>query len=241
MSREFVPASNDNLYNDSIAAALTAYPITISAWVYVHSLAASRNIFSISDTAGTSEWIRLHLLITSGVIIAGIRHISSNLEIATVNALAINEWHHACAVFTATDNWAVYLDGDAGNKGTNATAKTFATGLDRTAIGLLMRSTNANPFDGLIAHVAVWTRALSEAEVAGLAAGDNPLAVQNADLVGYWPLQTDADPEPDDKNNYDMTLGGADHSNTDPAVDAPPGGSTAIPVFMANYRRRRTN
>jgi hypothetical protein len=61
-------------------------------------------------------------------------------------------------------------------------------GIDRISIGRLGRLNPAAYMDGLLAEVAIWNAALSDEEVASLAAGFSPLLVKPENLVVYVPL-----------------------------------------------------
>jgi hypothetical protein len=104
---------------------------------------------------------------------------------ATSSGYSANTWHHAAAVFDAVDSRAVFIDG--GGKGTNATSVTPAS-LDQTAIGVQLGIGVSGGTSGRVAEVGIWDVALTDAEVAVLAAGYSPLLVRPQNLVFYAPL-----------------------------------------------------
>lgn len=126
---------------------------------------------------------------------------------ATVT-ISPNTWHHGCAIFAATNDHRIFLDG--ANKNTSATTVSPSS-FTKTLIGAEARSgAISHYFDGSIAEAAVWNVALSDDEVASLAKGFSPTLVRPDALVGYWPLFGNDSPEPDRwKSRFDMTVTGA--------------------------------
>jgi hypothetical protein len=118
------------------------------------------------------------------------------------SAHADGNWHHL-AVTVASNNGSFYLDGAAdgtftrGNPGTaGGQTKSIAAQFDGQA-----------PFNGTLAEMAVWSTALSAAEVASLANGFSPLLIRPSALVAVWPLLGPFNPELDLwKNNLAGTL-----------------------------------
>ena len=125
---------------------------------------------------------------------------------ASTSGFSANTWHHACAVWSATNARAAYIDG--GSKGTDTTSCTPAS-LDNVTIAALYRWAGASNLvgaslmSGSIAEAAVWNAALTDAEVAMLALGLSPLLIRPANLAGYWPLIRDEDR--DRAGDYHMT------------------------------------
>jgi hypothetical protein len=114
-----------------------------------------------------------------------------NSDAKTTAGYSANTWHHACGVEYSSNSRAAFLDG--GNKGTNAVLSTPA-GLDTTSIGVALRAGGPIGYlDGMVAEVAIWSAALTDAEVAILALGYLPLAVRPQSLVAYWRLIRDTD------------------------------------------------
>jgi hypothetical protein len=148
--------------------------------------------------------------------------------------ITFNRWQHGCGVWASSSSRACYLNG--ANKGTDSTAITTGT-LDTGFVGVGSGgSAYAQFWPGSIAEAAVWNAALSDQEVAALAAGLNPRRIRPASLVAYWPLWGLASPEPDlsdSANNLTLTASppAANHAplqlfsrcgpGTVPALDLP--------------------
>jgi hypothetical protein len=122
----------------------------------------------------------------------------------TVALVTLNTYAHIAAVFAAVDDRRVYLNG--GNKVTDdATSKTPA-GIDTTSIGRRSTSAPALYASGRIAEAAIYNAALTDDEIAELAAGASPLLVRPDALVAYWPLVGRDYPEPDLVGGFPMSL-----------------------------------
>jgi hypothetical protein len=120
----------------------------------------------------------------------------------TSTGYSVDTWTHACGVFTSATLRAAFLDG--GGKVTDTTNIVGAA----TELVLCRRrrlaSIGSFPAGSYIAEVAVWSSALSDANVASLAAGINPKDIAGASLVAYWTL-TQADTNTDTKGTNDLT------------------------------------
>jgi len=94
---------------------------------------------------------------------------------------------------------------DGGSKITNATSKTPAS-LDRFSVG---RSGDLSPtyyWSGDVCWVAVWNKALSDANMVSLAAGAWPQTIEVANLVAVYPFGLPgANDDTDYLGTYDLT------------------------------------
>lgn len=185
MSRLFNDADPD--YIEVNTAVLAGVPLTLAGWFKSNDAANDGDLISIVDKDVDNHYLRL---ITNGSAggdpLLAIARSTPSQGIATTTAgYTVDTWHHAAAVFAAIDDISVFIDG--GSKGTNAVSST-PLGLDRTCIGTLGRNPRAGNFSGDIAEVGIWNIALTDAEVARLAAGYSPLLVRPESLVLYMPL-----------------------------------------------------
>lgn len=190
MSRLFDSASSESLYNNS--APVTGYPFTLSAWIYPANITTFEVILFIGDKdVDTDLW----LLVAEGStspdpITFRSRAGGSNADASTTTGYSVNTWHHACAVATSATDRAAFIDG--GSKGTNTTSNS-PSGADRVAIGANERLTAGAYFNGRIAEAAIWSVALTDAEVVALSKGYSPLFIRPGSLVFYSPLIRDDD------------------------------------------------
>ena len=213
MSLHFDAASSEDLTNTT--AAITASPLTLSAWVNADQLPAAFgdefNIIEITDGTTSDVW-RIRLDDANDgqpQFIIG----SAGTAVATATAaITAGTWHHVCGVAVSTTDRRCFLDG--GNKGTNTTSKGDPT-VTETAIG--SRTSTNDFFDGKLAEIAIWNIALTDAQVLMLARRVSPLSIRPDALVHYWPLYGVGSPEPDYIGTLNMTL-----NNTPTIDDNPP-------------------
>jgi hypothetical protein len=208
MARSFNGTSQ---YAQYAGAVVTGYPFTLAAWVKpgVNGL-ENDFVLSLSDVSENAVYQAIVLgggtVGDEGKVLA----VSRNTTLAaakTSAAMSADTWNHAAGVFSSATSRAAYLNG--GNKGTETTNITFAAGIDTTAIGRLSRPTPAAYFHGSCAEAGVWAAALSDEEIAALAAGLSPLQVRPQSLVAYWPLFARATNEEDWVGGNTLTVTGA--------------------------------
>ena len=162
----------------------------MAAWIYPLSFTGGLSICSINVLGSNNN--RFAIITSSAGRIDVMSRVSSNVSAVTSTNAPLNQWSHVAGVIASTTSRAAYLNG--GSKGTNTTSVAPA-GMNRVRVGL--SSTDGAPFDGRIAEFAIWNVDLTDAEVAALATGINPMGVRRGSLVGYWPLWGVDSPEPD--------------------------------------------
>lgn len=198
-------------------AAVTGAPASFAAWFNVDSVANQDTVVDCGnegpDTALDNFGMVIRGDLAGDPVTAHIRSDSITNWASTTTGVSVDTWHHGAAVFRSTTSRDAYIDG--GSKGSSTTLRNPST-IDNT--GIAVARTNAQNFwqlDGSIAEVGIWNVALTDAEVAILAAGFSPLFVRPANLVAYWPLIGRYSPEIDRVGGFDMTLvntpGVADH------------------------------
>lgn len=226
MSRSFDANSSNFLTVGDVAAIdITGFPITVAAWAKTNSLVTEQGIATKWGAAGANQQYELELSntgkITFGVVAAG----PVGTVVTGATTVTQGAWFHACGRQTANDVF-VYLNGV--QDGTNVNQRS----IQNTATDLLIgKFPSGLAFNGLLAEVAIWNLDLTPAEIAQLAAGTNPSAIQAANLKGYWPLCGIASPEPDLASGNSATISGTvpgssqkPHNN----VPCPAGGVVAI-------------
>jgi hypothetical protein len=204
MARDF---NGSTQYLSRTDALLNTHPLTISAWFNCDNDALVQTIFGIGSSSSVTPLILLEALGDTGgdPIRLLVRDDSGNLQNAqTSTGYSLTTWHHACGVWAAADDTRAFIDG--GSKGTD-TAPTLGTlTVNRTAIAVWDTTGLNNYFNGRIAEVGLWNVALTDDEVAVLAAGYSPLLVRPQSLVAYWPIASRQSPEIDLIGGYNMTL-----------------------------------
>jgi len=95
-------------------------------------------------------------------------------------------WNHYYGDYDSASNWHLYYNGVL--KTTTNDAIGPRNNAIRNTIGALWTGAMANFFPGAVAHVAIWSKALTPPEVVQLALGDLPPTIRPGNLLAYWPL-----------------------------------------------------
>jgi hypothetical protein len=137
--------------------------------------------------------------------------ISGSLSLNLHSSGAVNDgnWHHACGVIDLTPGTStLYLDGASVASATPSTGGT--TGLVSNTLNVAWAPNGAvgNPYAGDIADCAFWGAALTTIEILALFQGIRPNHLRKTPLLGWWPLDGLASPEPDaTSGNYSRISG----------------------------------
>lgn len=217
-----VIGDNGALYTLTEPVATT--PFTISVWFKVPNITVSYIPVAI-DTPEVAGYQILGTLEVSGAVggdpVRAYNYNGSAFGVAaTSSGYSADTWTHACGTFTNATLRAVFIDG--GSKGTD-TDNIVGTPSE-LVIGRRRRNATVAqmPANSFVAEIAVWDAALSDANVAMLAGGSNPLTVDGGNLIAYWPLTTVTTNEDQVGSNDLSTTGGvtydADHPTVDPSV-----------------------
>jgi hypothetical protein len=193
-----------NQYLERNTAVLTATPLSMAGWFYTDDATAYQAIVALTDTSADN--LNYFSLQADGgtagdPVTAITADGTANSNATSTTGFSTNTWHHACGVFAAANDRAVFLDG--GSKGVSTVSRT-PSGIDGTSVGRRTDSGSGQYMSGRLAEVAIWNAALSDAECQQLANGYKPSEVNTANLVAYWPLYTVSDLE-DKAGNYDLT------------------------------------
>lgn len=216
MARLFDNASSQYL-SVSGSCGLTSGPFSFAAWFYPDEYAASvimsleghplYNQNSLYQTSANPFKVGVYYLGEGG----------TGRDVQTPNTGTTNAWHHAVGCFS-TASRDVYLDGGTAGQDSTSDAPNPDFGTPTTDIG---RRNDGDPlyFSGRIAEVGIWNVVLDATDITNLYTNKYcPLLVKPGNLVAYWKLAGTASPEPDDKNDYDLTL-----YNSPTQADHPPG------------------
>jgi len=203
LARLFDDDSSEYLENTT-AAPVLAVPLTIAAWFYCDDVVTwtDRSLVGIQDKDTAVDFFQLRLRTGDNELVrARTRDSGGSAAASSTAQFGGSTWHHAAAVFSATDARAAFLDG--ANKGTESTDLTPAN-LDSVSVGRMGDSSPDEYMSGGIFLAAIWNVALTDAEVALLAAKWAPLFVRPESLVAFWPL-TDTMDDDDWLGNFDLT------------------------------------
>lgn len=196
-------------YLSNGAAAITAAPCTLAAWFNPVNVTEDHILISCSQIGAASNWFFLAANgSTAGDPVAASTNSSGSEALAlSSTSFVANSWQHGCAVFTSATSRTAYLNGGgAGNDTTNLTP----SGINRTYVGRLTGPDGSlyGSMNGAMAEAAIWSAALTAAEVLQLSKGLSPLLIRPASLVCYWPIYGRQSPEPDWADGLPLTING---------------------------------
>lgn len=140
------------------------FPITVSCWVRPDTVSGSDVVFDIEDKGDQN---RTSLDVSSGTIRSNVTASGGTGTASSVSkVMAAGKWYHVVAILddTATATF-VWIDGSFLGGGSGTTR--VLADLDTATLGCSWSGASAaqNFFDGAITNVAVWSVALTEAEV----------------------------------------------------------------------------
>jgi len=188
MARLFDDAASQ--YLEINQAVIAACPLTIAFWFNSDDVTNNQDALCIAQDDDADRYYSLGPWGNGAgaTSVTLFRRKDSTVATATTTSYLANTWHHACAVCAADDDAAMFLD--AGGKNTSAVS-VVPTGWDRTRIGSSADSSPTNYMSGSLADIAVWSAALTDAEVGLLARGIPPVAILPWHLISYWDLVGD--------------------------------------------------
>ena len=220
-------AATEYLQTSNFPLPGSGYPVSISVLYNPDNVAgAQRTLVCLTDISANTEHIELHK-------IGGDGGANSNKIYTTVTAGGVTKeafsalidpdeadvWHQAGLVAANSTSLYAYFDGA---KGAIDVTDLLPSGLDTVAIGALrIAATTMYYWSGMIAEVGIWDVALTDIEMAMLAAGYSPLFIRPASLVQYWPLRA-AWGTPDSGDYMDLMSGTMFDVNTDGLDDEHP-------------------
>lgn len=211
--------------NLNVATPIADTPISMACWFKAEADAAGHALMCLGNESN-SEIFRLSASFDVGgdpVVFRATTSGGTNSNLNTTGGATLNTWHHAGCVAASSISRAVYLDG--ANKASVGSGVRTITSATRLAIGAMFQNGSYGAdTQGKIAHAAVWSIDLGDADWAALAAGANPLTIQPDHLVEYWSL---LDGLVGEVGALTLTNGGGATLDTEdnPPVDAPPGGA----------------
>ena len=139
----------------------------------------------------------------------------------TGTALVAGQWKHVAAIWTGGNGRVTYFNGATITSSALLNGNPTALDMDAAETGYMNIGSEAdattNAFDGKIAHVHLYNRALSAGEVNQLMRYPGSIA---KGLKAYWALPGVASPEPDySGNGLHGTVSGATKATTEPFIN----------------------
>lgn len=203
MSLLFDDSTSD--YLERTPPVITAAPFSMSAWIRTDDAADNFQVIAGHGQATADEFFQWRVRMTDSKVEATAESVAAGVNDADSTAApTVDVWTHVGYVTSAVDSRASYVAG--GNKGTNAGSCTPLL-IDASWIAQVDNGSPGDRFSGNIAHLAIWSAALSDSEIASLAAGVSPLRIRRDSLIHYWPLNGQS-PELDIVAGANMVLNG---------------------------------
>ncbi len=226
MSRHF-DGDNDYLRVASAvfdASTLETTPASVLIWFKRDRSAVGDEETLMCMSAGTASNNLCEIVFTTADRVGVRTRTSSNSHALSTVLTDTASWHMAVGVYgdtstgaATTSSRSVYLDGAAAS--TEPTAKDPTSASTQLTFGGNEASTPTQDFQGYMAYLTVWNKALSSSEVASLynsGAGADPLTVANGNIIAYWPLTGNESPEIDQVGAFDLTVTGTTFSSDNP-------------------------
>lgn len=239
MAREFTASSSE--YLEVSSSPVTAWPITFGCWWRPANTTTQSEFFSLQNSGGQAVGLALGSRSDGSDFRARYRRQNNYVWGDVITA---NTWHHVVARITVDDDHDIFTNG---NK-TDGSIDEPVPSITNVAFGALRDSSPSNYSDGAVAEAFIYDVALTDAEIAALAAGYSPLFIRPASLQAYWPLIRDEDQ--DRRGGYDLTAYNTPTILEHPPVIYPsmpyigfgaagsPPASSIIPLVMHHFRQQ---
>lgn len=220
MARDF-PATSGNYLGvgDVSAIDITGTALTVHAWGRPDTLPTFQTLVGKYATGLTG----LQYLLRFDGSTVGV-HIGDGVGIdsAAGGTVSVSNWHSAGLVKNGigADALKAYLNG------AQVASVTSNRSIANLAAGLRIGDSDfgGEPFDGLLAEVAIWDAALTADEMTALGKGFSAALIRPQSLKGYWPIIGRASPEPDLRNSNNGTLNGSVPVAVHPRIIMPTSG-----------------
>ena len=203
-SRVFVSANSEHLVHTGSAGVPVIMPAVCTVMFWMNNdNAASESIWFTNNNntviGGGHGYMAENF---NNDLIYNVSGTSGANATTTGAATTSATWDHACGVTRSDTDRSAFVNG--GSEGTSSTSRAPNESL-YTKIVLGSNPPNSIYSDGKLSHVATWSVALSDDEIASLAAGAHPRQVRPDALVEYYPLNRLSGNEPGTIAGFDLT------------------------------------
>ena len=191
MSYDFSPATSKMLGTLTTSRSM---PQTLACFIKIADHPASTDYtLTLSKDAENNEYIALQTHGTEdryqALIATSVPNFSGAVYIAGVGEYD-GAWLPIVGTFVSTTERNIFVELLA-NTSTNATSRDPSSVLAQVTVGATPGG--GSRFDGLIAECAMWDGELSDANITSYLAGNAASGIDAANLLGYWPLDTNRD------------------------------------------------
>lgn len=199
----------DKLANTSFSAAYS--PMTCAIWGQIPLNTVSRAAMETHESSFGDAGLLQFAGATAGDPIRWLAYGTGGTGVAsTTTGFSVDTWHHLCGANVASNSRKVFIDG--GSKGTNSTNMSGSVNPTAVYLGYDQRA-GVGLEDGTLAEAAIWSVALSDADIALAAKNVSPLMVHPESLIFYAPIIGNYSPEVDVVGHFSLTV-----TNTSKAV-----------------------
>jgi hypothetical protein len=178
---------NANANNYLLGALISGRPITIMAWAKPDDVASPDLVVEVSRSGAWPQNAFFVRLVDSELV--DVYDFLGNAQALTSypNEWTVSEWNHLCIMSASHTDRSLWVNGAKTANALNCGSSTDS--MTRIVVGKsLFNPSSPMPFDGKIAHVAVWDMVLSDDNIASLVAKARPDDIEPDHLLGYWPL-----------------------------------------------------
>lgn len=227
MSLSFDDASSQ--YLDRAGVPVTAPPFTMACWFQTDDNAIDQTLMALNNNGVETDY---HSLSLRSQNVRAQTFGDSLTEAGGGFGVSNNTWYFAVGRWTADDDRQVQLFDVAGtliNSRSDTTSKAVA-GLNTTSVGRLSTLTPGKYHSGLIAERAIFSGALTDAQVAELALSLSPLS-SAASLLDYTPLYGSTNPARDWAQGNDLTFNNTPTAATHVPLVVAPGKANVPPPY----------
>jgi hypothetical protein len=211
----------DDYYKDSWAL-LSGPPFTVAGWINTHDPGPVDDGVFWYQGDGTWAWRwKLQIEGSTPGSRGALRFVSEgpgmNRGIAeTAPEIVANKWQHVAGVEYASNSRKAFLDYV--YQATNTTnTNPQGSPHNMTSFAAQAGTPLQDFYIGCLAHWAMWDVALTDREIAALAAGFSPLSIRRDSMLAYWPMNG-TDPESDYLLGYPLTRYNAPLSIGEPPI-----------------------
>lgn len=204
---------------------ITAAPFTISAWGHTNNVGTA---LSLTNSGSTTNFFRLFLN-GSGHVTLGAAAGGAEATASRATVIPTTDWFHMAAVASSSSSRFAFLNGV---KGTENTTNLTPSGIDRLAVGCLDTTSKSSFWTSnkWLAEIAIYNAALTDGEIAELAARQSPFLIRPDALVSYYKLLgNDADVDWWGQNNLSAHDGTPNYEQFHTRLIYPDGIFTTMP------------